>query len=242
MGSELGITADSKPVADYSPVSIWWATWAAVWTVAVSLGMAYLIVRRDTPVLRIRSLGLSLSAIVLLHLYYTSVQFGTMMGALMPGDAQYWIMGTYLPCGMALFYGSNTYFLHVAKLQKRFAPYGSRSGDAPSSNRGGFIGRFRRLAYTTRVVILVGIAMAIQVHPLDIIMAILSNRSALPHRPDVVDLEKVPQLLGHPRHRSPRSPYGPKGGAGPWLGMVARRALAGLLVLDRCSYHSLEVA
>ncbi|KAJ0417549.1 hypothetical protein BJY00DRAFT_315841 [Aspergillus carlsbadensis] len=175
MGSELGITADSKPVADYSPVSIWWATWAAVWTVAVSLGMAYLIVRRDTPVLRIRSLGLSLSAIVLLHLYYTSVQFGTMIGALMPGDAQYWIMGTYLPCGMALFYGSNTYFLHVAKLQKRFAPYGSRSGDAPSNNQGGYIGRFRRLPYTTRVVILVGIAMVIQLF-LTVLMWLISKK------------------------------------------------------------------
>ncbi|KAL2864850.1 uncharacterized protein BJX67DRAFT_200395 [Aspergillus lucknowensis] len=177
MGSELGLTADSKPQADYSPISIWWAVWGSFWTVAVALGMAYLIKRRDTPLLRIRSLGLSLSAIALLHLYFTAVQFGSMYGALMPGDAQYWIMGTYLPCGMALFHGSNSYFLHVAKLQKRFAPYETRRVDpaAYSKRKPGLISLFRRLDYTTRVVVLVVIAMAIQIF-LTVLMWVISRK------------------------------------------------------------------
>lgn len=173
MGSELGVTPDSKPQAVYTPVAIWWATWAGVWTLAVSLGMAYLIVNRDSPVLRIRGIGLSLSAIVLLHLYFASVQFGVMIGPLMPGDAQFWIMGTYLPIGIALFHASNSRFLHVAKLQKKYAGHNSRhSVDFPpdlekGKPKKGLLGKFYSLEYTVRVLIVVGFAVFMQVGPSD---------------------------------------------------------------------------
>ena len=174
MGSELGVTPDSKPQAVYSPVSIWWAVWACVWTIAVSLGMAYLIVNRHSPVLRIRGIGLSLSAIVLLHLYFASVQFGVMVGPLMPGDVQFWIMGTYLPCGIALFHASNTRFLHVAKLQKKYASHNSRASvDSPpelekGKGKQGLLGKFYSLDYTIRIMIVVGIMMLTQVSGLSI--------------------------------------------------------------------------
>lgn len=103
MGSELGITASTAELIDLSPVSIWWATWAAFWTLAVVSGATYLIINRNAPTLRIRGLGLSLSAIGLLHLYWASCQFGVMIGAIMPGDSQYWIMGTFLPLGTFIF-------------------------------------------------------------------------------------------------------------------------------------------
>jgi hypothetical protein len=165
MGSELGITADTKAAIDLSPVSIWWVVWGCVWTAAVAAGMAYLIINRDMPTLRIRGLALSLSSIVLLHLYWWVCQFGTMVGALLPGDAQYWIMGTYLPCGIALFHASNTRFLHVAKLQRKYAQHGYRLVDAVPDQRPktGLINRFRRLDYTTKILITVGIGMFIQV-------------------------------------------------------------------------------
>lgn len=169
MGSELGVTPDSKPQAVYSPVSIWWAVWAGFWTVAVSLGMTYLILNRHSPVLRIRGIGLSLSAIVLLHLYWASVQFGVMIGPLMPGDVQFWIMGTYLPCGIALFHASNSRFLHVAKHQKKYADHDSRrSVDSPpelEKGRGkqGLLDRFFNLDYNTRSLIVAGIMVFTQV-------------------------------------------------------------------------------
>ncbi|KAL4865762.1 hypothetical protein BDV12DRAFT_145721 [Aspergillus spectabilis] len=177
MGSELGITADSKPEAVYSPVSIWWATWGCVWTLAVAAGMAFLISRRNMPILRVRSLGLSLSAILLLHLYWFSVQWGIMIGPLMPGDAQYWIMGTYLPCGIALFHASNSHFLHVAKLQKKYAKYSFLIDSTPAvkRRRGGLIGRFQALEYSMKTIILVGIAMFIQLF-LTILMWLISRK------------------------------------------------------------------
>ncbi|KAJ5464902.1 uncharacterized protein N7458_000588 [Penicillium daleae] len=165
MGSELGITADSKAAIDLSPVSIWWVVWGCVWTAAVAAGMAYLIINRDMPTLRIRGLALSLSSIVLLHLYWWVCQFGNMVGALLPGDAQYWIMGTYLPCGIALFHASNTRFLHVAKLQRKYAQHGYRLVDTTPDGKPktGLINRFRRLDYTTKILITVGIGMFVQV-------------------------------------------------------------------------------
>lgn len=165
MGSELGVHATSKPGILINSVTIWWACWACIWTTFLVAGMAYLIARRNTPILRIRGLGLSLSAIVLLHLYWFSCQFGLMIGALMPGDVEYWVMGTYLPCGIALFHASNSRFLHVAKLQKRYVDEGkSLLGSSPESKRkSGLVGRFRRLDYSTRVLITVGFGMFIQV-------------------------------------------------------------------------------
>lgn len=164
MGSELGVRPDSKPEPIYSPVSIWWATWAGVWTLAVASGMAYLISRRNMPILRMRGLSLSLSAVVLLHLYYVPVQFGTMIGPILPGDAQFWIMGTFLPCGIALFHASNSRFLHVAKLQRKYVYNDSRLIEIPPNRKkGGLLGRFQRLEYDTRILILVGIGMIAQV-------------------------------------------------------------------------------
>ncbi|EAW11112.1 uncharacterized protein ACLA_067510 [Aspergillus clavatus NRRL 1] len=164
MGSELGVRPDSKPEPIYSPVSIWWATWAGVWTLAVASGMAYLISRRNMPILRMRGLSLSLSAVVLLHLYYVPVQFGTMIGPIVPGDAQFWIMGTFLPCGIALFHASNSRFLHVAKLQRKYVYNDSRLIEIPPNRKkGGLLGRFQRLEYDTRILILVGIGMIAQI-------------------------------------------------------------------------------
>lgn len=162
MGSEFGVTAESKPELNLDSVGIWWATWASVWTFLLLCGMGYLVYRRDTPTLRIRGIGLSLAAVVLLHLYYFSVQFGYIVGAMAPGDCEYWIMGTYLPLGIALFHASNSRFLYVAKAQKKYL---NRLADEPvkSKRNMGIFSRFKKQDYTTRMVILVGLGMVFQV-------------------------------------------------------------------------------
>ncbi|KAF7714890.1 Uncharacterized protein PECH_007867 [Penicillium ucsense] len=177
MGSELGLTADTQAQLDLSPVSIWWVVWGCVWTAFVAAGMAYLIVNRDMPTLRIRGLALSLSSIVLLHLFGWVCQFGLLIGAIMPGDTQYWVMGTWLPCGIALFHASNSRFLHVASLQRKFAVQGHRPLDTlPDAKlKPGLINRFRRLTYTTKIVITVGAAMVAQVF-LTILMWLISRK------------------------------------------------------------------
>lgn len=163
MGSELGVKPHTQSKLNLSPVSIWWAVWACFWTVVVVLGMAYLIVNRSAPTLRVRGIGLSLSAIGFLHLYWISVQFGVMIANLMPGDAEFWIMGIYLSCGMALFHASNTRFLHVAHTQKKYVQNDESVNNEKSTPKAGLIERFRRLDYSTKVLVVVGIGMLFQV-------------------------------------------------------------------------------
>ncbi|KAJ5810127.1 uncharacterized protein N7503_002345 [Penicillium pulvis] len=176
MGSELGVTAQSKDVVTLTPVAIWWACWGCVWTLFVALGVAYLIKHRDSPTVRIRGLGLTLSAIFFLHIYFWSVQWGVMIGTLMPGDAMYWIMGTWLPIGISLFYASNGRFLHIAKLQKKYAYPCNRLSVQPGTKRkAGLIGRFQRLDYSTKSLIVVGVAMCTQIF-LTVLMYLISRR------------------------------------------------------------------
>ncbi|KAJ5204488.1 uncharacterized protein N7498_005367 [Penicillium cinerascens] len=178
MGSELGVSANSKAELNTSPVSIWWVTFGCVWTAVIVAGASYLIANRNTPTIRIRGLWLSLSAVLLLHLYGWSVQFGLLVGNLMPGDVEFWIMGTYLPCGIALFHASNSRFLHVAKLQKKYIHHDGQNlinSTAQAKRNSGLLGKFRRLDYTARVVYLVSIAMFVQIF-LTILMFIISRK------------------------------------------------------------------
>lgn len=161
------LSARSPPGISITPVTIWWAVWAAVWTIAVLCGMVYLFVHRNAPPVRIRGLGLCLSAIVFLHGYWGIVQFGLMIGAIMPDSTQYWVMGIWLPCGIALFHGYNTRFLYVAKMQKKYAQYGHRlfkqSIVEARPNKSNVVARFRALNYNTRIFITVGVGMFVQV-------------------------------------------------------------------------------
>ena len=162
MGSELGLTADSKAEIRFDSVGIWWVTWASVWTLLVFCGMAYLVARRDTQIVRVRGIGLSLSAVALLHLYWFSVQLGYVTGAVTPADVEYWIMGTYLPLGIALFHASNSRFLYVAKAQKRYL---NRLDDQPASTKRsmGSFARFKNADYTSKMIIVVAVGMGLQV-------------------------------------------------------------------------------
>ncbi|KAJ5180454.1 hypothetical protein N7492_003664 [Penicillium capsulatum] len=176
MGSELGVTADSTAALNFSSISVFWIVFGNVWTVAVVAGMVYLIVNRNSPTMRLRGIGLSMSAIVFLHLYLWVCQYGLMVGTLEPPVVQYWIMGIYLPTGIALFQASNSRFLHVAKLQKRyFRPESrlDRPSDAPGN--GGLIARFKRLNYNTRMLITVGISLAFQLS-LTVLMYLISRK------------------------------------------------------------------
>ncbi|PHH62101.1 hypothetical protein CDD81_7594 [Ophiocordyceps australis] len=178
MGSEMGVSADSKAEPVLDPVGIFYICWAIIWTLVMAAGMVFLISRRHLPILRIRGLGLSLASIVLLHLYWASVQIGYVIGPLIPGDAEFWVMGIYLPFGMALFHASNSRFLHVAKGQKKYGQRGSHWAEARpawlASGRG-MRARFRRLDYTSKVLVLVAAGMVVQMS-VTIVMYLVSRK------------------------------------------------------------------
>ncbi|KAG9503321.1 hypothetical protein J7337_006166 [Fusarium musae] len=125
---------DAPPVTIYnlptSParwdwVGVFYVDFCVVWTLLVLLGMAFCWKNRSNPLLRLRGLLLSFSAIVLLHIYWILGQIVYTVGPTIPivlaYDIQYFFMGIWFPLGIALFHASNSRLLHVAKLQKKYS-------------------------------------------------------------------------------------------------------------------------
>lgn len=161
MGSEFGITKDTKPELRLGAVGIFWIVFALAWTAILLGGMAFLWVRREMPILRIRGLPLSFAAITFMHLYWLAVQLGYWYGPLMPEVAEFWIMGLWFPFGIALFHASNSRFLYVADAQRKFL----QKSEAPSLPvaRGNLLGRWRQMDYNRRTLSLIFTGMGLHV-------------------------------------------------------------------------------
>ncbi|KOS20021.1 hypothetical protein ESCO_005811 [Escovopsis weberi] len=176
MGSELGLTADSKAEVVITKAGIWWICWACIWTVMLAAGMAFLILKRNLPVVRVRGIGLSFSAVAMLHLYWVSVQLGVMLGPRYPDSFEFWVMGAFLPLGFGLFHAANSRFFYVARKQKEHFANRPRSTanaaevgpqeeweKAKVKSAGSLWARINALSYSRRVLVYVGIGMVIQV-------------------------------------------------------------------------------
>ncbi len=165
MGSELGNTPDTKPEVRLDGVGVFYIVFAIVWTLLLFGGMAFLWMRRDMPILRIRGLGLSFAAVCLLHGYWMAVTVAYVYGPLMPEVAEYWIMGIWLPFGVALFQASNSRFLYVANAQKKYVKKTvdvGWNGERPRIRKT-LVARWKMLDYSFKMLLLVGLGMAFQV-------------------------------------------------------------------------------
>ncbi|KAK3342039.1 hypothetical protein B0T25DRAFT_466141 [Lasiosphaeria hispida] len=165
VGSEFGTTPDTQPHARLDGVGIWWICFGAVWTALLVSGMVFLFKKRQLPTLRIRGLPLTFAGIVLLHLYWITVQIGYSVGPLAPEVAEFWIMSIWYPFGIALFQAGNSQFLHVAKAQSRFARPPSQMAtrwDEKRRPQKGTVGRLRSMDYSQKMFAFVGIGMAVQ--------------------------------------------------------------------------------
>lgn len=177
MGSEFGVTPDTKPVARLDGLGIFWIAFATSWTVILLGGMLFLWLKRDMPILRIRGLGLSFAAVTLLHCYWFCVTTGYVYGPLMPEVAEFWIMGIWLPFGIALFHAANCRFLYVANAQKKYVKRTvdlGWDGQRPRIRKT-LVARWQMLAYTKRVLILVGLGMVFHLF-LTIFMFLISRK------------------------------------------------------------------
>ncbi|KAI6469948.1 hypothetical protein MCOR17_003676 [Pyricularia oryzae] len=167
------------PSPNFDPVAVFWLVWGGFWTVLVLGGMIFLFKNRRMPVLKIRGLGLSFGAVTLLHLYWLSCQLGLSIGAYVPDHAEFWVMGLYLPFGIALFHASNSRFLHVAEAQKRYAEkatvYSGPKKQTCSCRDKTLMGRFRKLEYSTRIVVVVTLGMLLQL-TLTVVMYLVSRK------------------------------------------------------------------
>jgi hypothetical protein len=151
-------------------IGIFFVTFAAVWTTLVASGMAFCLWNRHIPALRVRSLPLAFSGLILLHLYWCMAQIVYPIGRTMPVviayDVQYFIMGSWFPLGIALFHAANLRFLHVAELQKQFEDNNAggrmRAGEGRSGSGATWVGKWRSTTHSNKVFILIGVGMVFQ--------------------------------------------------------------------------------
>jgi hypothetical protein len=167
VGSEFGTTPDTKPHARLDGIGVFWITFAGIWTGLLLGGMWFLWSKREMPTLRIRGLPLSFAGIVLLHLYWISVQIGYSVGPLAPEVAEFWIMSIWYPFGIALFQAANSQFLHVAKAQSKFARppsvWSSTFNEKSAPRKETAVDRLRNMDYSKKMFMFVTIGMAVQV-------------------------------------------------------------------------------
>jgi hypothetical protein len=210
--SAVATTPAPKPEVRLDAVGIWWITFGAVWTALLVGGMTFLYKKRNTPTLRLRGLSLTFAGIVLLHLYWITVQIGYSVGPLAPAVAEYWIMGIWYPFGIALFQAGNSQFLHVAQAQSRFARPPSqmktRFDEKRLPQNPSLLQRLRQMDYSKRMFMLVTIGMAIQVGLPPAPFPATFKSDSVPitvdrRRHRLHGLTQVSFRLWHPRHRGP---------------------------------------
>ncbi|KAI1383632.1 uncharacterized protein F4822DRAFT_421229 [Hypoxylon trugodes] len=154
---------------NFDKVGTFYIAFSSTWTFLLVVGMAFLIANRSNPILKIRGLPLSLTAIAFIHFYWILAQITYPIGATLPVlpayDIQYFFMGSWFPLGVALFHASNTRFLYVAKLQKQYTqpPNLRRKKTGCNGANTSWLCSLRNLDDPTRILIYVGIGMFIQI-------------------------------------------------------------------------------
>lgn len=169
MAAMPGLTVYNIPPSPpkWDRVGVFYIAWCVAWSTVLLAGMAFCLVNRHNPILRVRGLSLSFPAIALLHVYWILGQITYPIGGtvrmVLAYDIQYFAMGVYFPLGIALFHASNHRFLHIAKLQKQFVHAEPRAGRDLKSTDASWLCRLRNIKYTTKIFLFIGIGMVLQV-------------------------------------------------------------------------------
>lgn len=161
--SDFGVTANSTLKPKWDGVGVFYAIFSIVWTAILFGAMAFLYVRRDMPILKVRGLALSFGAVLMMHCYWLAVELGYIYAALMPEIYEFWIMGVWFPFGIALFHASNSRFLYVARAQQQYLNEDMKQKRQwrlakPRS----LFARFQQMDYNKKMLVLVSIGMGFQ--------------------------------------------------------------------------------
>lgn len=149
----------SKSGANLDAAGIFYVVFCSLWTLLLAVGMGFLWRRRNLPLIKIRGIRLSFTAIGFLHTYWMAVQLAY-LATPFPAEAQFWIMGIYLPMGIALFHASNSRFLYVAKQQRQFL----HGGSTINMDNYKKLGRWTMRGHTAKMVLFIGVGMVLQVN------------------------------------------------------------------------------
>lgn len=168
---------------------------ATVWTLALIVGSTFLVRNRSLPYLRIRNVPLSVGGVATLHVYLVLCMVAYVLNGYFPCATEFWIMSIYLPLGIALYHAANTQLLHVAMLQKKFAPEETSNNASETQARVPVwrivLRKLKEYGPTKRTLHLIGLGMIVQVRFTAVAMlavlmtTVLLCSHRLPHLPQV---------------------------------------------------------
>jgi hypothetical protein len=161
--ASLEVRAEMPTHAELDNLGTFYVCLSVAWTAVLVGCMIFLYRKRDMPIVKIRGLPLSFGAVILLHLYWLAVQTGYIYGPFMSAAIEFWIMGIWLPFGIALFHASNSRFLYVAEMQKRFVRADTMDLTRRPGQKKSLVEKYRALDYTSKMLILVCTGMGFQV-------------------------------------------------------------------------------
>lgn len=87
-------------------------------TVALCVGISCLVFYRHLDCVRVRNITLMAASLVAIQVYLVIVLLNYPLNGDWPCSAGYWVMGFYLPIGVALFQAQNIQLLSLSALQK----------------------------------------------------------------------------------------------------------------------------
>ena len=101
--TEEGLASGGTHVDD--AVGLFYIIFTIIWTLFICGSLIWLYSLRNSVAVRIRNFWLVASAVLVLNLYEIAVLVRYPFGDLFTCSAEYWIMSTVLPLGIALFQG-----------------------------------------------------------------------------------------------------------------------------------------
>lgn len=137
---------DGEARLNFDSLGKFYTAIAIIWTSIVVCASGFLLLNRHLPALRVRNTHLWTSAVVFLHAYWIICLHCYLLNGTYPCAAEYWVMSTWLPLGIALYQVNGMHLLHVVSLQTRFVvPQASYTYQGSKSGRSGWR-RMREIA------------------------------------------------------------------------------------------------
>ena len=104
---------------NYDGYGITYIVFALVYTILFYAACAFLWSYRNHPVVKMRKISLTLSSIMILHVYLFIVLIVYPLNGVFPCGVEFWVMSLYLPIGIGLFQAQNQQLLIVSREQNQ---------------------------------------------------------------------------------------------------------------------------
>jgi hypothetical protein len=111
---------DWSSVVNFDAVGKTYAFFAVAWTAILFTGMGWLIINRSLYFLKMRNVFLAVVSTSFLHLYLVKILLAYTTNGHFSCGAEFWIMSTYLPFGIALFQANMVQLQSISGQQKKF--------------------------------------------------------------------------------------------------------------------------